>query len=642
MIVWNMSAETTLPPNDTTSEGRRHAVTLAIGAIGIVFGDIGTSPLYALRECFAPERGIAIERDNVLGIVSLLLWSLTLVVCVKYVLVVLRADNKGEGGILALVSLVGRNLTNTRGKRAGLVAVLGIVGAALLYSDGMITPSISVLSAIEGLEIITPAFKPLIVPLAIGVLLLLFLFQSRGTAKIGKLFGPVLCFWFVVIAVLGLVSIAQRPGILAAINPIWALGFLGREGFLSLRVLGSVFLALTGAEVLYADLGHFGATPIRRAWFFLVYPALLLNYIGQGAYLLYGHAEVANLFYRIAPAWSMYPLVILATAATIIASQAVISGSFSIARQSVQLGYWPRIQVRHTSDETIGQVYVPFINWFLMAGTIGLVLAFRESGRLANAYGIAVSATMLITTGLMIYVARRIWKIPRWLVVPVAAVFAVIDSSFFIANATKIVSGGWIVVAFAIAIFVLMRTWMDGRALFHEKMSSFRLAPDVFAASIAMNPPLRVPGTAVFMTGDPRGVPKALLHNLKHNRILHELTIIASVRNVDLPSVDAQERAVVSGHADGIWQVILSYGFSETPDVPAALAHVKIPGFSPQSMATTYFVGREALIVTPKKSSMSYWRRRLFGFMFGNALNATDFFRLPPNSVVEIGAQTEL
>ncbi|MGO8694649.1 MAG: potassium transporter Kup [Rectinemataceae bacterium] len=637
-----MPAVTRSLPTDTSSEERRHALALTIGAIGIVFGDIGTSPLYALRECFAPERGIAIERANVLGIVSLLLWSLTLVVCCKYVLLVLRADNKSEGGILALVSLVGRNLTNTRGKRAGLVAVLGIVGAALLYSDGMITPSISVLSAIEGLEIVTPAFKPLIVPFAIGVLLLLFLFQSRGTARIGRLFAPVLCLWFAVIAVLGLASIIQHPEISAAINPIWALDFLGREGLLSLRVLGSVFLALTGAEVLYADLGHFGAPPIRRAWFFLVYPALLLNYIGQGAYLLSGHTEIANLFYRIAPTWSLYPLVILATAATIIASQAVISGSFSLARQSVQLGYWPRIQVRHTSDRKIGQVYVPFINWFLMAGTIGLVLGFRESGRLANAYGIAVSATMLITTGLMIYVARRIWRISLLLVIPIAVVFVAIDSSFFVANATKIVSGGWIVVAFAVAIFVLMRTWMDGRSLFHDKMSSFRLAPDVFAASIAMNPPVRVPGTAVFMTGDPRGVPKALLHNLKHNRVLHELTIIASVRNVDVPRVDEQERAVVSGQADGIWQVVLSYGFSETPDVPAALVRVKIPGFSPQSMATTYFVGREALIITSKKSAMSYWRKRLFGFMFGNALNATDFFRLPPNSVVEIGAQTEL
>ncbi len=638
----SMPEETTSPPLDTVPESRKRAVALAVGALGIVFGDIGTSPLYALRECFAPERGIAVERDNVLGIVSLLLWALTLVVCVKYLLVVLRADNKGEGGILALVSLVGRNLTNTRGKRAGLVAVLGIVGAALLYSDGMITPSISVLSAIEGLEIITPAFKPLIVPLAIGVLLLLFLFQSRGTAKIGKLFGPVLCFWFAVLAALGLASIARHPGILAAVNPLWAIGFLSGEGLMSIHVLGSVFLALTGAEVLYADLGHFGAAPIRRAWFFLVYPALLLNYIGQGAYLLGGSSEASNLFYRIAPAWSLYPLVILATAATIIASQAVISGSFSLARQSVQLGYWPRIQVRHTSDEKIGQVYVPSINWFLMAGTIGLVLAFRESGRLANAYGIAVSATMLITTALMIYVARLIWKVSLALVIPVAAVFIVVDSMFFVANATKIVSGGWIVVAFAFCIFLLMRTWMDGRALFHAKMSSFRLEPEVFAASIAMNPPLRVPGAAVFMTGDPKGVPKALLHNLKHNRVLHVLTIIASVRNVDLPSVELEERAVVTGHADGIWQVILSYGFSETPDVPAALARVNIPGFSPQSMATTYFVGREALVVTAKKSPMSYWRRRLFGFMFGNALNATDFFRLPPNSVVEIGAQTEL
>ena len=637
-----MSDESSSPPSESASESRRRGLALTLGAVGIVFGDIGTSPLYALRECFAPERGIAVERANILGIVSLLLWALTLIVCVKYLIIVVRADNKGEGGILALVSLVGRRLANTSGRRAGLVAVLGIIGAALLYSDGMITPSISVLSAIEGLEIITPAFKPVIVPFAIAVLLFLFLLQSRGTTKIGKLFAPVLCLWFLVLAALGLGSIVQRPDILLAIDPRWAIGFLSRDGIASFRVLGSVFLAVTGAEVLYADLGHFGASPIRKAWFFLVFPALLFNYIGQGAYLLANPSEVGNLFYRLAPAWSLFPLVILATAATIIASQAVISGSFSLARQSVQLGYWPRIQVKHTSDETIGQVYVPFVNWFLMAGTVGLVLSFRESGRLADAYGIAVSATMLITTGLMIYVARRIWRVSLWLVLPVTAIFAFIDSGFFLANATKIVSGGWIVVSFAILIFILMRTWMDGRSLFRAKMSSFRLTPDVFAASVTMNPPVRVPGAAVFLTGDPKGVPKALLHNLKHNRVLHELTIIASVMTIDVPRVDAQDRAVVTGHADGIWQVILSYGFSETPDVPASLARVKIPGFTPVAMATTYFVGRESLVVTTKRGGMSYWRKRLYSFMFGNALNATDFFRLPPNSVVEIGAQTEL
>ncbi|HTX71456.1 MAG TPA: potassium transporter Kup [Rectinemataceae bacterium] len=617
-------------------------LALTIGAIGIVFGDIGTSPLYALRECFAPERGLTVDRASVLGIVSLLLWALTLIVCVKYLVVVLRADNRGEGGILALVSLVGRNLSNTRGRRAGLVAVVGIIGAALLYSDGMITPSISVLSAVEGLEIITPTFKPVIVPIAIAVLLMLFPLQARGTAKVGKLFAPVLTLWFVVLAVLGISAIAARPEILAAIDPRWAIGFLAQRGLASFKILGSVFLAVTGAEVLYADLGHFGAAPIRRAWFFLVFPALLLNYIGQGAHLLSNPDQVGNLFFRLAPTWFLYPLVILATAATIIASQAVISGSFSLARQSVQLGYWPRIQVRHTSDETIGQVYVPFINWFLMAGTIGLVLGFRESGRLGDAYGIAVSATMLMTTSLMIYVARRIWKVSPWLIVPFALVFAVVDCGFFLSNATKIVSGGWIVVSFAVLIFVLMRTWMDGRALFHAKMSTFRLAPDVFAASVGMNPPVRVPGSAVFLTGDPRGVPKALLHNLKHNRVLHEITIIVSVMTVDLPTVDEDERTIVTGHSEGIWQVVLSYGFSETPDVPTSLAGVKIPGFDPKSMTTTYFVGRESLVLTTARSGMTYWRKRLYGFMFGNALNATDFFRLPPNSVVEIGAQTEL
>lgn len=617
------------------------APALTLAALGIVFGDIGTSPLYALRECFAPERGIPATRENIVGIVSLLLWSLSLVVCVKYLLIVLRADNRGEGGILALVNLVGNRMKKTgTGRRTAFIAALGILGSALLYSDGIITPAISVLSAVEGLEVITPDFKPWVMPLALALLLCLFPFQARGTAKVGKLFGPVLALWFAILAVLGVSSIAARPGILAALNPLHALRFLASEGIRSFGILGSVFLAMTGAEVLYADLGHFGRDPIKKGWFCLVYPALLLNYLGQGAFLLAHPGDTQNLFYRIAPAWATMPLVVLATFATIVASQAVISGAFSLASQSVQLGYWPRIEVRHTSSEKIGQVYVPFINAFLLAGTIGLVLGFRESGKLANAYGIAVSATMLMTTCLMAFVARRIWRVRPLVVWPLAILFFLIDSLFFISNATKIVSGGWIVVALAAAMFVLMKTWIDGRALFRRRMETFRIEPKVFTKSLRLDPPLRVPGCAVFLTGDPNGIPKALLHNLKHNRVLHKLTIIASVINVEEPFVEEEARARVTDHEGGIWHVVLSYGFSETPDVPSALARLDIPGLDPARAA--YFVGRESLVIKRKKGGMAFWRKKLYGFMFANALDATGFFRLPPNSVVEIGAQTEL
>jgi KUP system potassium uptake protein len=626
----------------SNNEGGRRKYTLALAAIGVVFGDIGTSPLYALRECFSPVHGVAAEGENVLGIVSLLVWSLSLIVCVKYLGIVLRADNKGEGGILALVSLVSRYIPKGSKRRAGFLAVLGIIGTALLYSDGMITPAVSVLSAIEGLEVITPKFLPYILPLSLVVLVALFPLQSKGTAKVGRVFGPILALWFVVIGVLGAVSVASTPAILAALDPLEALRFVARNGRLSFVVLGSVFLAMTGAEVMYADLGHFGRSPIRRAWFSLVYPALLLNYFGQGAYLLSHPDDVGNLFFRIVPAWGLYPMVALATVATIIASQAVISGSFSIARQSVQLGLWPRIQVRHTSDEKIGQVYVPFVNWMLMLGTVGLVLGFKSSSRLAGAYGIAVSATMLMTTFLMIFLARRMAKAKLWMIIPVAAVFLALDISFFLSNSIKIASGGWFVVAVAAVFFLIMKTWTDGRALFGKRMQVYRLTPELFAQSIALDPPARVQGTAVFLTADPKGVPKSLLHNLKHNRVLHERTIVLSVQTVDEPVVPEGSRASIVGHEGGIWHVLLNFGFSETPDVPRAMEALAIPGFTPDPMKTTYFLGREALVMSRERGGMMMWRKRLYGFLFNNAISPTDFFRLPPDRVVEIGAKTEL
>ncbi|MEI6873864.1 MAG: KUP/HAK/KT family potassium transporter, partial [Spirochaetota bacterium] len=488
--------------NTHTSSGKRD-FGLALGAIGVVFGDIGTSPIYALRECFAPERGIETTQANVIGLVSLLIWTLTLIVSVKYLAIVLRADNRGDGGILALVSLVGRNLPKESKRRAGTVAIIGIIGAALLYSDGMITPAMTVLSAVEGLKDVSPTLGAYVVPLSLVILVLLFSFQSRGTASVGGIFGPLISIWFIVIGGLGLRAIIGHPAILAALNPAHAIDFLLREGWLSFKVLGSVFLAMTGAEVLYADLGHFGRKPIRKAWFALVFPALILNYVGQGALILADPNDVANLFFKLVPSWGVLPLTLLATVASIIASQAVISGAFSLARQSVQLGYWPRIQVRHTSDETIGQVYVPFVKWFLLVGTVGLVLGFRESGKLANAYGIAVSADMVITSSLMIYVATRIWKKGTWYIVPLEILFLVIESAFLLSNLGKVASGGWIVVVLAVFIFTLMKTWVDGRRIFRDKMKSFRLAPEIFAASIKLNPPIRVPGTAVFLTADP-------------------------------------------------------------------------------------------------------------------------------------------
>lgn len=628
-------------PGALPVQGKSKRAALVLGALGIVFGDIGTSPLYALRECFAAERGMPTSSENILGVVSLLFWTLSLVVCVKYLIFVLRADNKGEGGILALVSLVGSRLRATnKAKTAGLMAVLAILGAALLYSDGIITPAISVLSAIEGLEILAPGLKSWVAPIAVLILFCLFPLQSKGTAGVAKLFGPVLALWFVVIGLLGLSSVIAQPAILQALNPVWAARLLLREGPLSFGILGSVFLAMTSAEVLYADLGHFGRKPIREAWFTLVYPALFLNYMGQGAFLLGHPGEVANLFYRLAPSWATIPLVALATVATVIASQAVISGSFSLASQSVQLGYWPRIEVRHTSRDRIGQVYVPFINAFLMVGTIGLVLIFKESGRLANAYGIAVSATMLITTLLMIYVATHIWKARPLAVLPFAVIFLAIDTGFFVSNATKVVSGGWIVVALALGFFVLMKTWQDGRALFRRRMQVFRVEPRIFADSLALEPPVRVPGSAVFLTGDPNGVPKALLHNLKHNRVLHELTVIASVRNVEQPFVEEPARIRKSMLSAGLWHLVIDYGFSETPDIPAAIALAGIPGLDP--MRAAYFVGRESLALRKKGGGMAFWRKRLFDFMFENALDATSFFHLPPNNVIEIGSQTVL
>jgi len=621
---------------------RRRDLTLTIGALGVVFGDIGTSPLYALRESLAPRHGLAPTPDTVVGVVSLLLWTLTIVVCLKYLVFVLRADNRGEGGILALISLVGAALPKRTGRRVALVGLVGIIGAALLYSDSILTPAVTVLSAIEGLGVVTPIFDPWIVPIALFILLTLFAFQSGGTGNLARFYGPILGLWFVVLGVLGAIAIGHSPGILAALNPWNAVTFILGHADITFVILGSVFLAMTGAEVLYADMGHFGKAAIRKAWFFLVYPALVLNYLGQGAYMMShgGHAD--NLFFQLAPEWFRIPLVVLATLASVIASQAVITGAFSLARQSIQLGYWPRMQVKHTSDHTIGQVYVPFINWVLMFGTVALVLGFRHSGNLANAYGIAVSADMLITSLLMLYLGRKRWKASWFLLVPLAILFLTIDVTFFAANAGKVFQGGWIVVLSACLIFILMKTWRDGRAALRQMVEASILSLEDFINGLGDTPPHRVKRTAVFLAGNPRGVPTALLHNLKHNRVLHELTLIVSVQTLEQPRVPEDQRAQVKDWGQGIWTVILNFGFSELPDVPQTLTSLQVPGLTFNPHQTTYFLGRESLVVTNRKKSMSPWRKKLFWFMSHNALAATTFFRLPVNQVVEISAQTEL
>jgi len=614
---------------------------LTLSALGVVFGDIGTSPLYALRECFGGAQGIPSNFD-VMGALSLIFWTLLLVVSVKYVGIVMRTDNKGEGGILALTALVLKTSHNHGKLKMAFILTMGILGAALLYSDGIITPAISVLSAVEGLEEIAPVFQTFVVPISITILVVLFLVQSRGTSKVGSLFGPVLGFWFLLIGGVGLVAIFHHLSILAAVNPYWAVAYLISHRLHSVVILGSVFLAVTGAEVLYADLGHFGRKPITQAWFILVFPCLLLNYFGQGAIALNSTEPVGNLFFRLVPQWFMLPMVIMATAATVIASQAVISGAFSLARQSVQLGFWPRILIKHTSSDTIGQVYVPLMNWLLLLGTIALILFFKESGKLAAAYGIAVSATMLITSFLMITLARKLWKGHSALIVTFAVVFITVDVSFLGSNFVKIASGGWIVLAIATTIFTLMTTWIRGRKEMAKIISNGSLSLDVFVKSLGFDPLRRVEGIAVFLSDTANGVPRAMLHNLKHNKVLHEHVVILSVSTQDVPFVAEEDRLSWDSMGFGIFRMTMRFGFSESSNVPAVLSKAKIPELDFHPMKTTYFLGRDSMVISPRRKTMPTWMKHIYIFMSHNSLNATRYFSLPHNRVVELGAQNEL
>ncbi len=609
-----------------------------LGAIGVVFGDIGTSPLYTMKESFAGPHPLALDAMHVYGVVSLIFWSVMLVVSFKYVTLMMRADNKGEGGSLALLTLVSNLVQGTR--MVPVVALLGIFAAALFYGDSMITPAISVLSAVEGLEVVAPGLDDYIVPITVVILVCLFLVQKHGTAAMGRLFGPVTLIWFLTLAALGVASIVKHPEILWALNPMYAAEFFVTDQWLAFLALGSVVLALTGAEALYADMGHFGRPPIRRAWFFVVLPALILNYFGQGALLISEPSAIDNPFFRLAPDWAQWPVLGLATAATIIASQAVISGAFSVTRQAVQLGYLPRLKVLHTSEAEIGQIYVPFVNWALLGAVIMLVLGFGSSTNLAAAYGVAVTGTMFIDTLLLSFVVLLAWKIPRWQGIAMLVVFLIVDVSFLGANLTKIPDGGWFPLFAGLALFVLLTTWKRGRALVRAGQARDAIPVETFLSSLS--PKItRVQGAAVYMSGNSQGVPHALLHNLKHNKVLHELNVFMTMQIEEVPRLNNEEALEVTELGEGFYRIVYHYGFLQDPDVPRALRLAGTRGLKCNMMQTSFFLGRETIIPSVRPG-MAMWRESLFAWMTRNATSAMDFFQIPANRVVELGSQIEI
>jgi KUP system potassium uptake protein len=598
-----------------------------------------------MRECFFGSHPVAPTHENVLGVLSLIIYALVLVISVKYVAIVMRADNQGEGGILALTALV-PGLRGERGAVPKLAAgrpvliALGIFGTSLLYGDGMITPAISVLSAVEGLEVATPLFRPYVVPLTVVILVALFVIQKYGTHRVGGLFGPIVIVWFVTIAALGLVWIVREPVVLGAFDPRHAVTFFGGNGLTGFAVLGAVFLVVTGGEALYADMGHFGKEPIRLAWFALVLPSLVLNYLGQGALLLLDE-KATHPFFQLAPTWALLPLVAIATAAAIIASQALISGAFSITRQAMQLGLAPRLDVEHTSAHEIGQIYVPQVNWALMFATVFIVIGFGSSSNLAAAYGIAVTLTMVITVLLLYVVMTERWKWPTPMAISVMAVFLIIDGAFFGANALKVLQGGWVTLAVAIGIFILMTTWKTGRRLVAERLTARAIPLEEFMATVETLQPVRVPGTAVFMTAQPTGTPPALAHNLRYNKVLHEHVVVLTVATAQVPHVPAADRISVQPLGHSLFNMRVQYGFMEDPNVPQALLQAHEKGLHIDLDDTTYFLGRETIIVTAQRG-MAMWREKLFVVMARNAVRATAFFRLPPERVVELGVQVEM
>ena len=628
-------------PKHPRNHGGAGFASLVVGAIGVVFGDIGTSPLYTLKQAFGPHYGLVANHDTVLGILSLVFWALTMVVTIKYVTVIMRADNEGEGGIMALMTLAQRTL-KPGSRSVYLVGILGIFGASLFFGDGVITPAISVLSAVEGLEVVAPQLHHWIVPIVVLVLLVVFLSQRYGTEKVGRVFGPVMIAWFLALAVLGVVNILHAPEVLKAVNPWWAVRFFAEHHFGGVFILGAVVLAVTGGEALYTDMGHFGARPIRLGWYWFVLPALMLNYLGQGALVLEDPTAIVNPFYVGVPGWARWPMIVLATCATIIASQAVITGAFSISRQAMQLGYIPRMAVKHTSRDTIGQIYIPAVNWTLMVLVIGLVLSFQTSTALATAYGISVSATMLIDTLLLAIVARELWPRARNWVLGLCVLFLFADVGFLIANAAKILDGGWFPVVLGIVLFTLLRTWRRGRELLYLEIRKGGIDLDTFLPGLMLAPPVRVPGTAVFLIAQQGMVPQALLHNLKHNKVLHERNVFLTVKTLNVPYAPKSDRLRIDPIGDEFHRVTIRFGFMETPDVPLALMRSCDQGgihFDP--MDTTYFASRET-VVASKRGGMPVWRDKLFAVMHRNAAPATGFFHIPGNRLVELGSQVEI
>lgn len=635
---------------------------LALGALGVVFGDIGTSPLYALRECFGGEYGLQLNPDNVFGILSLIFWTMMLVISIKYMVFVMRADNRGEGGILSLMALAVRSLQDKANRdqpqqsmqqafhrpigsspftRKVFLTVLGIFGAALLFGDGVITPAISVLSAVEGLKLVTPVFDAYVIPITIFVINALFLMQKFGTGKIGVIFGPILLIWFSVLGLLGIGGIALHPEILKSVNPYFAIEFFINNGKTGFLVLGSVFLVVTGGEALYADMGHFGRKPIRLSWFFVALPGLILNYWGQGALLIASPENIENPFYGLAPQWGLIPLVILSTLATVIASQALISGVFSITRQAMQLGFSPRVSIVHTSSSEIGQIYIPTINWALFIGVIWLVITFKTSSQLAAAYGIAVTATMVITTILAFEVAVNKWNWSYTRASLIFGFFLIIDGAFLGANLLKIAHGGWVPLVIGVLIYLLMTTWQKGRQVLSTRLKERSMPIETFCAQIKEHPPIRVPGTAIYMSGDPWGVPVPLLHNLKHNKVLHERIAILTIQTKEVPFVAKSERVQISDISQGIFRIVAYYGFMETPKMKHILEACRQNEIHFRLEETTFVLGRETILAS-KIPGMPLWQESLFAMMTKNAQRPTTFFKIPPNQVIEVGIQIEI
>ncbi|MGE5563013.1 MAG: potassium transporter Kup [Bacillota bacterium] len=636
MVAADCSASADVPSHHRP---REPLPTLMLGAVGVVFGDIGTSPLYAMKESFLGPHPLSVDRLHIFGVLSLIFWSLMLVVTFKYVFVAMRADNKGEGGSFALLSLISRNLGERRWTK-GLV-VMGVLATCLFYGDAMITPAVTMLPAIEGLAVVEPRVQPLIIPITIAILIGLFLIQRRGTGTVGGWFGPIIIAYLATLALFGTMRIAERPEVIAALDPEWALRFFFVDPKLGFLALGSVFLAVTGAEALYADMGHFGRKAIGLSWLTLVYPCLMLNYLGQGALLLEHPAAVANPFYLMAPEWGRLPLVLVATLACIVASQAVISGAFSVTHQAIQLGYLPRLRTEHTSEKAAGQIYIPAVNWLLLAMVILLILGFRESGRLASAYGIAVTGTMLITTIMLAFLVFQVWHWNKLVAALVIGLFLLVDSIFFASNITKVADGGWFPLLVAGVSFTILTTWAKGRALMRERLQESAIPLQVFIKSTAGSVH-RVRGTAVFLSTSSDVVPAAMLHNLKHNQVLHERVLILTVKVEEVPHVRRDRRVELHDAGSGFYRVVLHYGFMQEVDIPGDLASIKTCGAAFDMMSTSFFLGRQKLVAAPRDRGMALWREKLFAWMLKNSESAMEFFKLPTNRVVELGSQLRI